>query len=146
MEIPIPGKTVFVSLWASDIIWQQRSRSTMVPVMAWGLTAPSHYLNQCWLIIKCVLQHSHERNFPWNTHIINLQDDFENDILKMSDTSRLAYDISPVRWHPFSVLIELGVLCLERRVTRVEENVFIVGQILLRRLLGQASAMQQLTL
>ena len=39
------------SLWPSDAIWLQRSRSTLVQVMACCLTAPSHYLNQCWLII-----------------------------------------------------------------------------------------------
>ena len=39
------------SLWPSDAIWWQGSGSTLVQVMAWCLTAPSHYLNQCWLII-----------------------------------------------------------------------------------------------
>ena len=71
------------SLWPSDTKWQQISRSTLVQVMAWCLTAPSHYLNQCWLIIKCVLQHSRESNFPWNAHNINLQDDFESYIVKI---------------------------------------------------------------
>ena len=33
------------------------------PRMACCLTAPSHYLNQCWLIISEVLRHSHEGNF-----------------------------------------------------------------------------------
>ena len=34
-------------LWPSDTIWRQRSGSTLAPVMACCLTAPSHYLNQC---------------------------------------------------------------------------------------------------
>ena len=34
------------SLWSSDIIWRQGSRSTLARVMACCLTAPSHYLNQ----------------------------------------------------------------------------------------------------
>ena len=34
----------------SDTIWQQRSGSTLAEVMACCLKAPSHYLNQCWLI------------------------------------------------------------------------------------------------
>ena len=42
------------SLWHSDTIWQHRSRSTLAQVMACCLTAPSHYLNQCWLINKSV--------------------------------------------------------------------------------------------
>ena len=34
----------------SDTIWRQRSMSTLAQIMACCLTAPSHYLNQCWLI------------------------------------------------------------------------------------------------
>ena len=48
------------SLWPSDTIWRQRSGSTLAQVMACCLTAPSHYLNQCWLIISKVLWHSSE--------------------------------------------------------------------------------------
>ena len=40
-----------------DATWQQGSGSTLAQVMACCLTAPSHYLNQCWLIIKDVLWH-----------------------------------------------------------------------------------------
>ena len=40
------------TLWPSDAIWWKRSGSTLVQVMAWCLTAPSHYLNQCWLTIR----------------------------------------------------------------------------------------------
>ena len=43
------------SLWPSDIIWRQGSRSTLAQVMACCLTAPSHYLDQCWLMINEVL-------------------------------------------------------------------------------------------
>ena len=51
---------VFVnSLGPSDAIWRWRSWSTLVQVMACCLTAPSHYLNQCWLISK-VPWHSSE--------------------------------------------------------------------------------------
>ena len=43
-------------------------------VMACCLTAPSHWLNQSWLIIKGVLWHSHESNFiktqtSWTCHV-----------------------------------------------------------------------------
>ena len=44
----------FNSLWPSDSIWWQRPGSTLAQVMACCLTAPSHYLNQCWLIISKV--------------------------------------------------------------------------------------------
>ena len=48
------------SMGPSDAIWRCRSWSTLVHVMACCLTAPSHYLNQCWLIISKVLWHSSE--------------------------------------------------------------------------------------
>ena len=40
------------SLCPSDAIWCHRSGSTLAQVMACCLMAPSHYLNQCWLIIS----------------------------------------------------------------------------------------------
>ena len=46
------------SLGPSDAIWHWKSWSTLVQVMACCLTAPSHYLNQCWLIINKVWWHS----------------------------------------------------------------------------------------
>ena len=39
------------SVLLSDTIWRHRSRSPLVQVMACCLMAPSHYLNQCWLLI-----------------------------------------------------------------------------------------------
>ena len=55
------------SLWPRDVIWWQGSRSTLAQVMACCLTAPSHYLPQCWLMISKVLWHSPDRNFTENT-------------------------------------------------------------------------------
>ena len=46
------------SLWPGDAIWRHISGSTSAQVMACCLAAPSHYLNQCWLIIIEVLWHS----------------------------------------------------------------------------------------
>ena len=40
------------SLRPSDAIWWHRTGSTLAQVMACCLTAPSHNLNQCWLIIN----------------------------------------------------------------------------------------------
>ena len=48
------------SLQPSDAVWRQRSWSTLAQVMACCLTAPSHYLNQCWLIISEVQWQSPE--------------------------------------------------------------------------------------
>ena len=54
---------VLNSLRPRDVIWRHRSGSTLAQVMACCLTAPSHYLNQCWLIISKVLRHSSGGNF-----------------------------------------------------------------------------------
>ena len=61
----------FNSLWPSDAIWRQRSGSTLAQVMACCLTAPSHYLNQCWLIITEIQRHSPERKFMRDVPTIN---------------------------------------------------------------------------
>ena len=53
----------FNSLWPSETIWRHKSGSLLAQVMACCLTAPSHYLNQCWLIISKVPWHSSECNF-----------------------------------------------------------------------------------
>ena len=45
------------SLWPIDVVWWQGSRSTLAQVMDCCLTAPSHYLNQFWLIISKVWWH-----------------------------------------------------------------------------------------
>ena len=42
------------SSWHSDAIWWHGSGSTLAQVMAWCLMAPSHYLNQWWVIISKV--------------------------------------------------------------------------------------------
>ena len=55
----------------SDTIWRHKSGSTLAQVMACCLTAPSHYLNQCWLIISKVQWHSSEHNFTMLTSAIS---------------------------------------------------------------------------
>ena len=40
------------SLWPSEAIWRRKSGSTLAHIMACCLTAPSHYLNQCWLFVS----------------------------------------------------------------------------------------------
>ena len=55
-----PG--IFNSLWPNDTIWWQGSGSTLAQVMACCLTAPRHYLNQCWFTISKVHWHSFEYN------------------------------------------------------------------------------------
>ena len=59
------------SLRPSDAIWWHRSGSTLAQVMACCLTAPSHYLNQCWLIISSVQWLSSKDNPTRDTSAIN---------------------------------------------------------------------------
>ena len=57
-----PLYPVVNSLWPSGVTWRHRTGSTLARVMACCLTAPSHYLNQCWLIISKAQYHSSEGN------------------------------------------------------------------------------------
>ena len=59
----------FNSLGPNDAIWWDRSGSTLAQVIDWCRTAPSHYMNQCWLIISKVLWHSSEGNFVRDTSV-----------------------------------------------------------------------------
>ena len=61
----------WLSLWPSDAIWWQGSGSTLVQVMACCLTAPSHYLNQCWLFISKVQWHSSGSSSTKETSPVN---------------------------------------------------------------------------
>ena len=62
------------SLWPSYAIWWHRSGSTLAQVMACCLAAPSHYLNQCWLVISKVSWHSPQCTtikYLWDTNMYN---------------------------------------------------------------------------
>ena len=60
-----------INLWSSDAIWRHRSGSILAQVMACCLMAPSHYLNQWWLVISKVQWDSPESNFTRNISVIN---------------------------------------------------------------------------
>ena len=62
-HFPHPWVFCVNSLWPSDAIWWHRSGSTLAQVMACYLGVQSHYLNQCWIIIKMILLHSPANNF-----------------------------------------------------------------------------------
>ena len=55
----------------SDAIWWHRSGSTLAQVMACCLTAPSHYLNECWQFISKVQLRSSDGNFTRDTSAIS---------------------------------------------------------------------------
>ena len=67
--------------------------SILVPVMACCLTAPSHYLNQCWLTMKKNLWHSFESKVYLNTEDINPNVVFEIYLFEITATShRVQHD------------------------------------------------------
>ena len=68
----------FNSLGPSDAIWWQKLGSTLAQVEVCCLTAPSHYLNQCWLIISKVEWHSSKGEFTRDTSAINHWNYLEN--------------------------------------------------------------------
>ena len=74
----------FNSLGHGDTIWRWRSWSTVAQVMACCLTAPSHYLNQCWLIISKVLWHSSEDIIIRRFEDTNQQSMIKNYIFKIT--------------------------------------------------------------
>ena len=83
VQSPVESFTKKVnSLWPNDAIWWHRSGSTLAQVMACCLTASSHYLKQCWLIISEVQRHSPGRNFMRDVLIINRKHELENHLNK----------------------------------------------------------------
>ena len=74
LAIPQYGEVLTFNLfWSSGAIWWHRSRSTLAQLMACWLTAPSHYLNQCWhqwLPITANWGEFHKRYF--NFQLLNL--------------------------------------------------------------------------
>ena len=84
---PLPALEWINWLWPSDAIWQHRSGSTLAQVMAWCLTAPNHYLNQCWLIISRVLWPSSEGVTIRRSENTNLSSKMKNCIFKIASRS-----------------------------------------------------------
>ena len=83
---PLDGNLVTFKgvLGPSDTIWRQRSGSTSVQVMACYLTAPSHYLNRCWLIISKALWHSSDAIIVRRSEDTNQQNKIENYIFRIT--------------------------------------------------------------
>ena len=75
------------AMWRSEAMSCYKTWSTLTKVMACCLTAPSHYLNQCWLIIIEVLWHSPHGNFTGNSQDIRPWFEFENEKLKFTSAS-----------------------------------------------------------
>ena len=97
--------TVINSLWSSDGIWWHRSGSTLVQVMAWFVMAPSHCLNQCWLLISGDQWHSPDSNFTASAQATILHNDWLDWICLM--TTHVLQDISAVLFYTMSLKIIL---------------------------------------
>ena len=65
------------SLWPSDGIWRHRPLSTLAQVMPCCLTAPSHYLNQCWLIVSTDKWRLYKGSFTNNAPPINQENQLQ---------------------------------------------------------------------
>ena len=90
------------SLGPGDTIWWHKSGSTLARVMACCLTAPSHYLNQCWLIISEVQRHSPGRNFMRDVPTIIRWNELENHLTKSflkSSRGQWVNILPPVDWN-----------------------------------------------
>ena len=92
--IPLSGPQYQLnSLWPSDSIWRHGSGSTLVQVMACCLMAPSHYLNQCWLLKREVRWHSPESYFAQATTLYN---EFENYTFEITATAPNSQWVNPL--------------------------------------------------
>ena len=74
----ITSVTFTNSLWSNDAIWWHISGSALAQVIACCLTAPSHYLIQCWLLISEVLWNSPDSNFTVNVQTTLQHNEFED--------------------------------------------------------------------
>ena len=102
----------FNSLAPSDATWSQRTWFTLVQVMICCMTAPDHYLNQCWLDNE-VLWHSSESNFTENAQAISHSNLFEN------YTCRITTTVPKGQWVKFC----LGHI--ENRTAKFPETFFL---------------------
>ena len=87
-------------MWPSDTIWWHSSVSKLDQVMACCLTAPSHYLNQCWLFINKAHWHLAESNFTHTVPDITHNQVFKNFIFGNTCTVSTPNDQWVTLWWP----------------------------------------------
>ena len=59
-------------------------KSVLVQIMACRLSAPSHYLNQCWVIVNWTLGNKFQWNFNQNTKLFIHENASENVVCEMA--------------------------------------------------------------
>ena len=94
------------------VIWCQGSGSTLAQVMAYCLTAPSHYLNQCWLVIGVMSYGIHPRAFSWDhlkihTNKARMKFEFLKSHPDLPEANELMGFIYMLRVLPYSVAVWL---------------------------------------
>ena len=82
-------------------MWRHRSGSAFVQVIACCLTAPSHYPNKWWLIIKGLLWHAPEA-IPQEMLMILIHNVFRVDAFKITMTFLWGHWVND-SWPPFHV-------------------------------------------
>ena len=98
-------------MWPCDSIRRHRTGSTLAHVMACCLMAPSHYLNQCWLIISKVQWQSSEGKFTRDTSAINHWNSLENYLPDISLKSPRDQWVNPSA-HIAGGVIIITLVCL----------------------------------
>ena len=107
--INIKHYTYMTELTHCDL-WQHRSRLTLAQVMAWCLMAPSHYLNQCLLIISEGLWHSLEGRSLGNNPGICHWDVSKNHTINITSTSPRGQWVNGKLWYLKYSYIVAGVI------------------------------------
>ena len=104
------------SLRPNEAIWRQRSGSSLAQVMACCLTAPSHYLNQYWLIMNLMLWHPPENNFIGISQNINSTNEFENYNFKITTVSPRVQWVNDTVWWNTRSNTSTGVAAIDKNV------------------------------
>ena len=94
MQNYLEHKKINLTHWnhgdAISFLWHHGTWSTLVQVMTSCLTAPSHYLNQCWLSIIPIPTNCNEILFKIKMKIYNLS------------SRKMHLQMSTTKWLPFS--------------------------------------------
>ena len=69
------------TLWPEDL--HRWTGCSLVQVMIWHCTTPSHYLNQCWLTINWTPRNKLQSKFNQNTQCLSQENSFENVVCKI---------------------------------------------------------------
>ena len=108
------------TLWPSDPIWWHTSDSILVQVMACYLTAPSHYLDQCWLLINKLHWHSLERTFTMSALAIFPYNVSGNYTFKIFASPRVQWPV----WYKSFLLSGLNHSDYTRKISRGLQSSF----------------------